>query len=407
MKNQLAITLLGLAAFGSGCASPAVDDAESAPPHVDQIAAYDQALLSRPGFGQVAWEELLPPPGSGATQPPENTIAALSQKLPELAGTGVALVLHWRAANLNDTARINLVKKARAQGTPVHPWLTLEEGTAAQNEPGHADYAKTGYFPNDTNYAAWIAKAKELMTLWANNGLGTTTFVVDLEMRKPRLHQFAAMTANGTAPQTIANWLKAGINRPRHTSSIAAFKAFVDYAHARNHKVAASTLLPMIDDYGDDDDDLRQAFTVPLENDTSSAAAIQWDEISMQVQRTLYAESYPLVTSYFVQDYALLARILFGNKAGVGLGLTHGGISDTAPLYTNGEQLRLDVQAARYAGIPREKVGVYSFYGMYRRTPLSQWFAPQQSVYWPVFPDPQTGLLHASVFVLDGLMDGS
>lgn len=401
MEAKSLISLLSACVLGASCAAP-----ESAEAVNDTEIAEAQAKLGlpRPGYGMVAWEELAAPAGSPPL--PNSTPSDLRANLSALAGTGVAVVLHWPAAFVDDPTRVDIVQKAKAQGTPVFPWLTLPEGSEAQNVPTHPDYGKTGYFPNDTNYQMWISKAKELMTLWADKGFGPTTFVVDLEMRKHRLHQFAEMTQDGTSPATIAAWLKAGINRSRHASAIAAFKAFVDYAHARGHKVSLTTLLPMIDDYGDDDDDLRQAFTVPLENDPQGAGAIAWDEISIQVQRTLYAESYPLLTSYFVQDYALLARILFGNKAGVGLGLTDRGISATAPTYSNGDQLRQDVQAARYAGIARDKIGVYSYYGMYQRAPISQWFPAQQSLNLPVFPDLQTGLVHGSVFVLDGLMDG-
>lgn len=403
LKHRLA--LLNFCVLSASCvAVPMGSDAAND----DTLAigeTHDALTLARPGYATVAWEELLPPADSGIPRPPNNTPSHLRTNLPALAGTGVAVVLHWPAASINDATRLDIVRKAKAQGTLIAPWLTLEEGSVAQNVPTHPDFAKTGYFPNDTNYQVWIGKAKELMTSWASNGFGPTTFVVDLEIRKQRLHEFAAMTQNGTAPETIATWLKAGIDRTRHASSIAAFKEFVNYAHARGHKVSATTLLPMIDDYGDDDDDLRQAFTVPLENNPLSSSAIAWDEISIQVQRTLYAEKYPLLSSYFVQDYALLARILFGNKAGVGLGLTDSGISATAPVYSNGEQLRQDVQAARFAGIARDKIGVYSYYGMYQRPPLSQWFPAQQTVNMPVLPDLQTGLVHASVFVLDALLD--
>lgn len=406
METKSLLATLCFALCTTGCEAPP-DDPGSASDAPSPLHERSDALsLARPGYGAVAWEELLPSPGSNTPQPANNTPGDLLRNLPSLAGTGVTLVMHWRAANINDATRVEIVRRARAQGTKVAPWLTLDEGTAAQNQPGHPDFGKTGYFPNDTNYQHWIDKAKELIALWSSQGLGATSFVVDLEMRKPRLHEFAEMTANGTSPTVIAAWLKSGINRTRHASAIAAFKAFVDYAHARGHKVLSTTLLPMIDDYGDDDDDLRQAFGVPLENDALGANAIKWDEISFQAQRTLYAESYPLLTSYFVQDYALLARLLFGSKAGIGLGLTHGGISDTAPVYPNGEQLRLDVQAARFAGIARDKIGVYSYYGMYQRTPMTQWFPREQTLHFPAPLDVQTGLVHASVFALDALMDG-
>jgi hypothetical protein len=117
---------------------------------------------------------------------------------------------------------------------------------------------------------------------------------------------------------------------------------------------------------------LRQGFNCPLDGPN-------WDEVSIQVQRTLYAKSYPL-TSYMVYDFGQLAKQRFGDKAALGLGLTHAGISsDESIVYRNGDELRLDVEAARAAGFSAERVSVYSFLGIYRRD-AEDWFqAPRNA----------------------------
>jgi len=387
--------LVAVASTALGCAG--ADSSQIGPENDEGDLQVSSQALTSPGFGSVAWEELTPTPAGG-------TLANLKASLPLLQGRDIALVLHWPSTKLADAARWDIVNDARARGIRVFPWVTLPNGSAADNLPGASNYAKTGYFPNDTNYAEWIAKAKELMAMWRARGLPPTTMSVDLEMRKNRLHQFAEMTGNGAPLDQIEALLRQGINPTRWQAARAAFKKFVDEAHAQGFKVNMTTLLPMLDDFVDDDADLRQAFGVPLENPPLTSSSIQWDEISFQVQRTLYGENFPNVTSYFVLDYGRLARLLFGARAGVGLGLTHGGISNTAPLYPNGTELRLDVQAALKAGVPSAKIGVYSFLGMYTRTPTTQWFQAPQSSTGPSL-DLGTGLVHGSFWTLDGLLD--
>jgi hypothetical protein len=51
-----------------------------------------------------------------------------------------------------------------------------------------------------------------------------------------------------------------------------------------------------------------------------------------------------------------------------------------------------------------KKIGVYSFLGMYTRTPTSQWFQAPQSSLGPGL-DLGTGLVHASFWTLDGMLD--
>jgi hypothetical protein len=160
-------------------------------------------------------------------------------------------------------------------------------------------------------------------------------------------------------------------------------------------KVTVTTLLPLLEDYGDGDDFLRQGFNSPIDG-------IAWDEVSFQVHRTIYGASYPL-TSYMVYEYGRLARNRFGARAGIGLGLTHPGIDvgNQSIVYPNGNQLRLDAQAAKAAGFSPTRVGVYSFLGIYRSNDVTQWFQVPGSS--RPLPDLGTGLLRASIQALDTL----
>ncbi len=331
--------------------------------------AVSRQALSATGYGSVAWEQL-----DGAT------FSELKNNLHHLAGRDIALVLHWKAENIDDPARWDVVHDAVSRGIQVQPWLTLPESA--------------GYFPSSTNYNAWITQAQYLMFLWRSRGLPSTTFVVDMEMPKAKLHRFQELTAAGD-PFAVARFLNGNVNRAQFAAATVAYRGFVDYAHLLGFKVTVSTLLPLLEDYGDGDDFIRQGFNSPIDG-------IAWDEVSFQVHRTMYGASYP-VTSYMVHEYGRLARNRFGARAGIGLGLTHPGIAvgNQSIVYANGNQLRLDAQAAKAAGFSPTRVGVYSFLGIYRSNDVGQWFQiPGSSA---PLPDFGTGLLRASIQALDTL----
>jgi hypothetical protein len=370
---------------------PSVNDASLAD-------AGPRPLLSSPGYGSVAFEEL--------EDSRLSDLAPGSPQLQLLADHGVQLGLHWKSELLEDAARFAIVEATGRLGVQVYVWLTLPEGSAEDHAPGSPRYAQTGYFPNSTNFAAWIEKATALMDLWKARGHAPSVFLVDLEMRKERLLEFARLTSDGTAVNAQVALLKQNIDRKRHAQAISAFRAFVEDAHARGWKVVATTLLPIADDYADKDDDLRQAFNVPIDDAPQSADAIAWDAVELQIQRTLYTKTVPLLTPFFTYDYARLARGLFGDKAYVGLGLTHAGIAGLAPIYDSGDDLRRDVEAAHAAGIPTQGIGVYSFYGIYSRPPTSQWMQVPNAARAPD-ADLGTPLVHAGFQTYDALLDGS
>jgi len=348
-----------------------------------------------PGFGSVAYEELDPLPEGGSLED-------LTASLDRLQGLGVALMLHWTSEDIHDPRRWQVVAAAHARGIEVRPVLTLPEGSEADEDPASPRHASTGYFPNTSNYAAWIASSKQLMTSWTSRGYAPTTMVIDLEMRKRRLHRLADLTGPDTDPLGVLSLLAQGIDRPRYALAMAAFRAYADYAHQRGFRLHVTTLLPVIDDYLDGDDSLRQAFGIPLGNTPGDRP---WDSVSIQVHRTLYGERYVGLTSYFVYDYARAIRKVFGDKGAIDLGLTHGGIVASAPLYANGDELRRDLEAALSAGIAPEDIGIYSWLGMIapEHAPLSQWLQPPVDLR-PPHDDGLTARSHRDWKLLDALL---
>ena len=112
-----------IAAFGwiGGCLASAEDIAGV---EEEGVAVTTQALNTT-GYGSVSWEDL-----GGAT------LQQLRDNLHLLEGRDIALVLHWKAENIDDQARWELVHYAYSRGIAVQPWLTLPENQ--------------GYFPNST-----------------------------------------------------------------------------------------------------------------------------------------------------------------------------------------------------------------------------------------------------------------
>jgi len=380
---SLALLPWCLAAAAVGCSRAVADE---------QV---QRAPLGAVGFGEVAWEQYelpttnLPPPG--------HDLAALTQRLPLLAKHGLALVLHWPSTELQQQARWDLVRSATELGIAVRPWITLPDAGADGAEPSSPNYAATGYFPNATNADAWCAAARELMESWQSRGLAPTTLVVDFEMRRERLIEFAALSSAADVAGVLSL-----LQRNRDAIGVEGFARakqtyadFVAAAHQRGFRVTVSTLLPLLDDFEltqDADDLLRQGFQVPLDPSTA------WDSISFQVQRTLYQSYAP--TAYFVYHYARQARALFGARAAINLGVTDPGWAVDTPAYASGAELRQDVEAALAAGIAAPDIGVYSFYGMYKtdasgpRDP-SQWLQPptRRPPGWAPPPDIATPII--------------
>jgi hypothetical protein len=383
--------LCSMSLFGalSGCAT----NVESAP---EPVAASTYKLTTA-GYSSVAFEELTTSTGepvAGAT------LADLANHLDLLQGRGIAIVLHWKAENIDDPQRWDVVDAALARGIPVWPWLTLPE----DNPQDPSTYSSTGYFPNTSNYESWISYSQFLMFLWRHRGLPATTMVVDMEIRKERLIRFQQLTNSAASPTEVRDFLQAGVDRARYEEALQGFRDYVNYAHSLGFKVNLTTLLPILDDYNDGDDSYRQAFGVPLENSPNDPSATAWDEISFQAQRSLYQKSYPGMTSFFVYDYAQMARRIFGSRAGVGLGETDAGISiDPTIVYQSGDELRLDVEAALAAGVLAERIGVYSFLGMYQRPPAESWFQSPQTSSPPARDSVLNGTqaLHNAALALD------
>lgn len=307
------------------------------------------------GFGYVA-SELVPLP-------------QLDAALPLLASYKVALVLDWPASELASPARYAFVKKAAQSGVEVRPWLLLSE--------------EQGLWANAVNATQYDLQARRLVEAWLQAGLRPTTFVVDMEMPIDRVRRFAEFVTKGDTDGAIA-FLRSNIDRAQYARATAVYRGLVDYLHAKGFKVELSVWSQVLDDYADGDDSLRQAFSVPVDT-------IAWDTVTIQAYRTLndtvLNNAYPKTGPAYVFDYARRARAQFGTRGSVIVGMTDAGdLAPDAGIYASSGQVREDVDAATWAGIPRANLGLYNLRGILRRTPSSQWFPAASLIPLPPFP---------------------
>lgn len=335
--------------------------------------AQSAATTSRAGFGYTAAEFM-----------PDSEITSA---LPLLASQRVGLALPFAAAELASTPHFALAAQATALGVEIRPWLLLPD----------AD----GYWPGSTNASEYDIYARRLVDAWSEAGLKPTTFVVDMEMPLARAQRYAQL-ATAFDTTNLLSFLKQGIDRSQYAAATRIYRDLVVYLHSKGWRVQVTTLTQIVDDYADGDDGLRQAFNVPLEG-------IAWDEVNIQVFRSLNEFVVKSIagptTSYYVFDYALRTRLLWGARGGVGIGCTDpGDLEPGAPSYRDGNQLREDIDAAALAGVPRNLLGVYQLRGIVRRPPVSQWFPARSLIAFPPLPDLATVLTHTTTAVLDAAL---
>ncbi len=327
--------LLVVAAIGCG------DDGDSTPapepPHVHERDA---------GFTAV-WAEFL-------------TVDEARAAFPLLHPHGVALNMAWPSVKAEDAELYELARAGEAEGVPVRPWLLLPEDE--------------GYWPGSTNAEAFAALARQVMDRWDSEGLEPTWLIVDMELRFDRAIELQSKLEGELNVLEFVEFFKAGIDETQFAAATQTYKALVDEAHERGWKVLLTTLPNVLDDYEDGDDTIRQALGTPIDG-------VDWDLMTFQAYTTLMSGIFAGVlegktlTSYMVYDYAKSAQELFGDKAGLDLGLTSAGVTDT-PVYQTAAELTADIEAGHAAGIPADRINVYNLEGMLNSSAPEDWLKP-------------------------------
>jgi hypothetical protein len=330
------------------------------------------------------------------------SLQELRDALPLLASKQLAVGLAIQAPKLGDAramaAVFELVEDARAQGVEVRPWLLLS--------------FRDGYFANARNHSEYARAARELVRQWQQRGLPPSTLVVDME--PPRELQAALSSLRLGKALPVDH-----IDRARFAEATRAYAALVDELHQRRWQVLMTTLAPLLADYRDGDDDLRQYFNVVIDG-------VAWDQLNFQLYRSAFSENSPDLGPHFVYSYVREALARFPDKVlGFDLGLTHPGpISQDTPSLEKPADLRSDIEAALAAGADPRRLSVFNLKGILVGAPRCDKFlkcAPDDYVYgphvaqdWLREPNPQlavpeqssaTGVLSRSFDGIDRVLD--
>jgi hypothetical protein len=416
-----AASLLALMASVSGCGSE-----NTATPEETTVDTTQEALNpgQTAGVGTVSWEYAVDPNAADQTlAKPGYTYDILTNRLNdpnELIGHSVGITISVPTTQIDfpdsDLQRSpwNAVRAALNHNIPVSLFVTLPVFPAStfanqytgSHDPsgdgyhGNALYKTTGYFANASNMTEYTAQSTRLIQKFQSKFPGKkATILVDLELRREVIGLYGTQDHSNAAAeltffQRYGDLTKAGqtVNRvTEYNSGLTTLKNWVIATRATGWKVDVSSYVQMLDDYADGDSSLRRAYGVTLD-DPRVAGGIQWSHAYFQAFTTLYGRSLPGLTSYFVYDFAGIAKRIYGAAASIDIGLTDGGIDPSAPIWSNWVPMGFDVSAALAAGIPRAQIEVYSYKGM---TPIANWLIgiPPAS---PPFPDVQTPTFHAT-----------
>lgn len=325
------------------------------------------------GFTAV-WAEFMSPAEAAAA-------------LPRLREHGLGLNMAWPHSAASDSALYDLARDGEAAGVEVRPWLLLADSD--------------GYWPGSTNAELFAALARQVMDRFDAEGLRPTWIIVDMELRIDRALELQALLAGSEELDIAAvlGFFQEGVDRDQYAAAVATYQGLVAEAHTRGWSVLLTTLPNVLDDYADGDDSLRQALGTPIDD-------IDWDLMTFQAYSTLLRDLFAPVldgksmTSFVVYDYAQTALELFGQRAGLDIGLTGSGVSQ-GPTFESAADLRADLEAGYAAGIGPERINVYNLEGILARDNPDAWLAPPVADPEAPPPDEGTATVRALIKALD------
>jgi hypothetical protein len=214
-----------------------------------------------------------------------------------------------------------------------------------------------GYWPNEENREIFSREVLRFTKWVEEENLPVSWIVVDMELSIRKVEKILTYSRNKDLSSTL-NLFLGNRNPPSFLSALKRYRNLVEELHRKGWKVMCVTFPIVLDDLSDGDPDLMDFLDLPV-------YPIDWDEISFMVYRTTYNDLLGKgLTSYLVYSYALSAKGLFGEKAGIDVGLvapyrevTMPSIGGTfASGYATPEELKKDIASALFAGVQKTHI---------------------------------------------------
>lgn len=266
-------------------------------------------------------------------------LAAATARLPTLSAHGLGVIRLVRAEEIR-TPQLHafFVAAARAR-VAVRAWLVLSE----------AD----GYWPGESNLDAF-GRAVDAFLAWREDAdVPVDWLTFDLEPSWQYTHELIAIGTGSTDPSRLGDLvalIQAHVDPPAFLAHRAALAAILARVHAAGMHVHCVTYPMVLDDLGDDDDDIQDGLDIPVRG-------LAWDEVSFMTYRSglaLYANA-PFGPAFF-EAFARDARAAFGDRAALDFGVVGADPLTGAAGYRYPVALAADLDGAAAGGVTKHHV---------------------------------------------------
>lgn len=244
-----------------------------------------------------------------------------------------------------------------------------------------------GYWANQANADAFVAHTWDAVDLARRRCPRLDGVVVDMELPYDRAQELRALLDGGGTATDLAGFLLQGRDPDAFEAARGVYRQLCADLHDEGLRCSFTGLAPLADDPLDGDETIASSLWTPV-------VGIEWDEISVQVYRSLFDAYFSAALEDPTQrfgpglagGYAASAVLYWGDRAGIDLGTTGSvGIGVPAGL-ADAAALQADFAAALDAGIAADHVAIYSLEGLDGRDDAAAWVAVPEPA--PPPPDP-------------------
>jgi len=247
----------------------------------------------------------------------------------------------------------NVLRAYADAGLAVALWLLLPKSI--------------GYWPSERNADAFSAHLDAVFA-WADRQRVRVPWIaVDLEMPLPQA--LAYRDSHGLKQTfTIGRIALANLNARRFARAVTRYTVILNKIHERGAKALCAA-----HDYIAEDSHLG----APIVQDflETPVVDVEWDVVSTMIYNSMLVEQFrisPDDARWMQYEVGCELKQVFGERAGISLGLTGVGVLGDEPHYTAPSQLAPDIAVAKAAGL--EDIAIFNLEGILHSTDPAAWF---------------------------------